>query len=197
AIWNAINSQSHDKDVSIRFQQTKIGDTLVSYVATPLITPAWAVRDGNLYLALYPQNVAAAARVAAGGKSILDNPDFMAMRKRLNVEKPTGLSYIDTRPTAGEGYQMMLALMRLGLGMGDLFGVTSPEPVLPPLDVIMPHLAPAGSVSYADEAGWHSRSVSPFPGAEILAGQQGIGAAAPAIIAGFALPAVAKAKQSA
>jgi hypothetical protein len=198
AVCNAINSQSKQKDVSIRFQQTKIADLNISYIAIPLVTPAWAVKDGNLYVGLYPQNVAAAARAAgADGKSILDNPDFSAMRKRLNVEKPTSFSYIDMRPTAAEGYQMVLAIMRFGLGLGDLAGVKSPETVLPPLYAIIPHRSPAGAASYVDEAGWHSHSVSPFPGAQILSGQQGMGLAGPAIAASLMLPAMSKAREQA
>ena len=198
AICNAINSQTNSRDVSIALRQTKIGDLNISYIGIPIVTPAWAVKDGNLYVALYPQNVAAAARAAASsqnGKSILDNPEFVAMRKRLNVEKPASLSYIDMRPTAADTYQMLIALARAGLGMADLTGVRAPEPVLPPLDVVLENLAPAGSAGFVDEAGWHSRTISPFPGAEVLAGQPGI--AAPALLASLALPAVAKARQQA
>src|SRR5207253_7216469 len=104
------------------------------------------------------------------GKSILDNPDFTAIRKRLggDAQKLSGVTYVDLRRTVGEGYQQALALSRLALGMSDMFGVPSPELVLPPLDVILPHVAPAGSVSWTDDAGWHHRSLSPFPGSQIL-----------------------------
>ena len=61
-------------------------------------------------------------------------------------------------------------MSRLVLGFGDLFGVRSPEPVLPPLDVLLKHVGPTGGVAWIDNAGWHSRSVSSFPGAEMLAG---------------------------
>jgi hypothetical protein len=200
AICNAINGQTHNHDVILTLRQTKLGDVSVSYIATPLVTPAWAVKDGNLFVALYPENVAAAAKSAAmnSGKSILDNPDFMAMRKRLNVEKPASITFVDMRPTAPDSYQVLLALSRLGLGFGDLMGLKAPEPVLPPLEVVMANLAPAGSAGYVDEAGWHSRTISPFPGAEALAGQEGIaGLAAPALALSVALPAMAKAKKQA
>ena len=141
-----------------------------------------------MYVALYPQNVISAARfVQSGEKSILDNPDFVNLRKRLNApENLSGLSYVDVRPTIGDGYQSALALSRLVLGMGDIFGVRSPEPVLPPLDTFIKNIGPAGGIAYVDAQGWHSRSVSSFPGVEIFSGGDSgltslIGQAAPLI----------------
>jgi prepilin-type processing-associated H-X9-DG protein len=53
------------------------------------ITPAWAVVGDKFVLSLYPQIVEDAARhIKEGGKSILDNPDFVAARKRTGDEGP-------------------------------------------------------------------------------------------------------------
>ena len=40
--------------------------------------------------------------------------------------------------------------------------------VMPPLQKLMAEMGPAGGISWADDAGFHLRSLSPFPGAEVL-----------------------------
>ena len=159
-------------NITLRAQNMKAGDLSINYVAVPLISPAWCVNNGNLYLSLFPQNIITAARFSAsGGKSILDNPSFNDLRKRLNApSKVNGIQYNDLTQTVGEGYQGALAVSRLVLGFGDLFGVKSPEPVIPPLDVLLKHVGPSGSVCWVDDSGWHSRAVSSFPCAEMLGG---------------------------
>ena len=49
-----------DKDVSVKFLTTGAGATTIHYLGTPLISPAWAVKDGHLVMALFPQMVAGA-----------------------------------------------------------------------------------------------------------------------------------------
>jgi prepilin-type processing-associated H-X9-DG protein len=83
--------------------------------------------------------------------------------------------------------------------MADLFGADTPPMVLPPLRKIMPHLAPAASVSWTDAAGWHAKGVSPFPGStaltpggggQVLMAQQGLAA-------GILLPSLNRARETA
>lgn len=187
-----------EKDVKLYGRATKVGDQTIYYLGTPIITPSWSVSGNYLYATLYPQNaVAAARRTANPGKSILDNPDYQALRKRLGVEKVTGVKFVDIRQSVGGGYQALLAISRLGLGLSDMIGVRAPELVIPPLDVILPHIAPAGEVTWVDSAGIHAKSVSPFPGAELLGGDiSGLFAAAPLFI-GIAMPAAVRARESA
>jgi prepilin-type processing-associated H-X9-DG protein len=45
--------------------------------------------------------------------------------------------------------------------------------LFPTMDVLMQHLSPAASVSWADASGWHLRGVSPFPGSTIFAADTG------------------------
>ena len=158
--------------MTLRAQNMKAGDLSINYLAIPLVSPAWCVNNGNLYIAFFPQNVIGAAHFSAsGGKSILDNPGFIDMRKRLGApDKISGIMYSDLTQTIGEGYQTVLAVSRLTLGMGDLFGVKSPEPVVPPMEVFLKEVGPSGGVTWVDDAGWHSKAVSSFPGAEILGG---------------------------
>jgi hypothetical protein len=113
------------KYLSLRCNTIKSGDLSITYFALPLFSPAWAVQGNSMYVALYPQNVISAARFAASnGKSIADNDNFNAVRKRLSApDHLTGFTYLDFTQTAGDGYQTLLALSRLVLGAGDLFGV--------------------------------------------------------------------------
>ena len=157
-------------EVKVRVKETKAGGVTVQYVGIPFITPSWAIDRGNLYVAMYPQVVASAAgQAAAGRKSILDNPDFVALRKRLGGSAAaSSVQFMDLPKTAPSSYQSWLMFSSFAK-FGDVFGVDSPAMLLPTMDVLSRHLAPAGSVSWTDDAGLHFRGVSPFPLSTILA----------------------------
>jgi prepilin-type processing-associated H-X9-DG protein len=189
--------------LNLSFATTKQGGLTVHYLAVPVVAPSWAVKDGNLYVALYPQIVVGAAeqgaRAGDKGSALADNPEFAALRKRLGVENASAFQFTDLKRSAAEGYQEVLMLSRVYLGMADLFGAKTPALVMPPLAKLMPHLGPAGSVSWVDQAGWHRRAISPFPGSEILA-SGGLGAimtAQQAMMVGVALPALARSRVNA
>ena len=170
--------------MTLEFKQTKVGGATLHHFSVPFVSPTWAVKDGNLYVGLYPQVVEAAVEQVSGrNKSILDNADFVAVRKRLGNVPASAVTFANLPKTAPDGYQEILMIGRLYFGMADLFGADTPAMLLPPLRKIMPHLAPAGSASWTDAAGWHARSVSPFPGStaltpggggQMLAAQQGL-----------------------
>lgn len=181
---NLINAQLVRQKMRIGFEQTRIGDLTVHYVALPAISPSWTIKDNTLVAGLYPQVVAAAAqREISSGESILSNASFLALRKRLGGEKANGFVYIDLPRTADDSYQTLLLLTQTGIGLGDLFGIKSPPMVLPTLPQLKQHLSPTAGFSWTDDAGWHFRGISPFPGAELLSMQGG--AAAPALMAGM------------
>ena len=179
------------------------GGTTVYYLGTPLVTPAFAVKGNHLFLGLYPQTVQsaiAAADAAESGKaapgedvvgieaggSILDNPRFAAVRKRLAEQPTASFTYLDTPALADGGYQFLLAYSRLLVGGADMFRVlgdgmpgeqrnpnakpmTTAVPLLmPPLRVVMGALAPEGSTAWVDADGLHSDTVSSFPGSAIF-----------------------------
>jgi hypothetical protein len=181
------------------FVRGQVNGVIVHYINTPIVTPSWAVKDGNLYIALYPQTVATAAvSAAAGGKSILDNPEFQAMRKRLTGGSgaASALSFYDLPRSAPIGYPYALAASRL-LGFADMFGVQTPAAVLPTLDQLMPLMSPSGSATWTDQAGAHERSVSPFPGATLLAGPEAILLEAQAMGASIIMPYAARSSRAA
>lgn len=181
---NTINGQLAQQRMQVRFDQLAAGDLKIHYASLPLVSPAWVIRDNTLYAALYPQFLLTEAQPPAQGQSILENPGFVALRKRLGGEKAWVLSYVDLPNTAGNGYQSLLAISQFGLGMADLFNVKTPPLVLPPLSTIRPHLSPAGIAAWTDEAGLHVKCLTPFPGAEILAVPTSAALGLPAVFLG-------------
>jgi prepilin-type processing-associated H-X9-DG protein len=153
--------------IGVKLQTIKSGDLTVSYLGIPVVAPAWAIKDGNLYFGLYPQTVIAAAQYA--GPSITENKLFNETIAHLEQTKPVAMKFTDTAVTIDDGYNFYQVLLRTYLGFADIFGAPSPEPLLPPLSAFMKHAEPVGSVAWADDAGLHSRSTGPFPGAELLA----------------------------
>ena len=187
-----------NEKIKVQVYTTKRGGLTIHYLGTPLISPAWAIQDGNLYVALFPQVVSAAAdHVAGKGKSILDNPDFVALRKRLGGEKACGVSFMDLPRTAPDAYAQWVMISRLS-GFADLFGVKSPAMLLPPLNKLLPQLTPAGSVTWVDKDGWHMSAVSPFPCATALSTEP-LGAllALQPLGMAVALPALSRAREQA
>jgi prepilin-type processing-associated H-X9-DG protein len=170
---NIIASQIKEPNVHVSLKEAKIDGVTVHYLATPYFSPAWAIQGGNLYMSLYPQITSqAAAHVNGKGKSIIDNPDFVALRKRLGGEKAVSLQFYDLPRSAPTSYQVWLLVSSFAK-LGDIFGVDTPPALLPPLNKLMQHLTVAGSVTWVDEKGWHFRAVSSFPGATMLASDTG------------------------
>jgi hypothetical protein len=200
--WVAVALNKAEAEVEVRGRYTKIGDLTVYYLGVPIVAPSWAVKDGFLYMGLFPQSVYGATRsTAGGGKSIVENERFAALQKRLNVKEPCGFSFYDLQSTAAQGsmYQQLLVIARYA-GLGDLFGVPVPEPMIPPLEILQQHLGPAGSAMWVDDAGVHEKSIAPFPGSKALSEPgliSSIGAAGPAFAAALVLPAIGNARGAA
>lgn len=200
--WINIALRGNQVNVQVAVRTMEIDGMTIYYLGTPLVAPAWTIKDDNLYVALYPQNVAAAARWGARHeKSMADSDKLAALQKRLNVPKPSSFGFLDLPESARHGgmYQQMLMVGRIG-GFGDLFGVQLPEPLFPPFDFLQQHLTPAGSFAWVDDAGYHAKGISPFPASELF-GQQGgqMIAAVPmvGVMAGILLPSLNRARETA
>ena len=140
---------------------------------------------------------AAAQHIAAKGKSILDNEAFVSVRKRLGGEQASSIHFMDLRATAPDSYATWRAVASLDQ-FADVFGVASPPMLIPPLNEVMAHLSAAGQVSWSDAAGWHMRSLSPFPGSELLATDpSSMGVAQEAMVISILLPALNRAREQA
>jgi prepilin-type processing-associated H-X9-DG protein len=193
--------QSQGSKVTLEFRQEKIEGTTVHFLASPLLTPSWAIKDGTLYIGLFPQMVVAAMDRPADAKSILDNSDFQAVFQKLNAPQAySSFSYADLRKTLPGSYQACLAITRLYFGIGDLFGAQSPAMILPPMNKILAEMEPAGTVGWSDDAGFHFRAIEPFPLANGLGSAQamaGMGMGQTALVASIVLPALDRARQQA
>ena len=195
----AMAQDAGENGPTIAFETTKVGDMTIHYLAVPAVAPCWAIKNDTLYVALFPQILSAAADVKAeAGSSILANEKFKAARERLGVSASAiSFSYMDLPKLAPRGYQMVLALQRGALGFADMFGMQTPAMVVPPLNKIMPHLGTSFSATWVDDAGWHYRGVSPFPGADVLGGEQAVAVTAAPLAAAVLVPASARARQQA
>ena len=84
------------------------------------VSPAWAIVGGDKFiLALYPQLVEDAARhINQGGKSLLDNPDYVAARARTGNDGP--LVYGSGAEVTKNLYPVGLVFLSVmnGFGMG-------------------------------------------------------------------------------
>jgi prepilin-type processing-associated H-X9-DG protein len=195
----AMAKEAEDDGPTLAFETTKIGDLTIHYFAVPAVAPCWAIKNNTLYVALFPQILAAAAEQSVSpGESVLANEDFNAARKRLGVTGTAiSLSYMDLPRLAPRGYQMVMALQRGGLGFADMFGLQTPAMALPPLNKIQPHLGASLSATWIDDAGWHYRGVSPFPGADLLGGEQSLATTVAPVAAAVIVPYAARARQQA
>lgn len=198
---NALMKQALEREkMTIEFKRSKVGDLTLHHLAVPFVAPTWAIKDGNLYAGLYPQVVGGAAEhVSSKGKSILENEQFQAVRMRLGNQAITGFTFADLPKTAPDGYQQIMLMSRIYLGFADMFGADTPAMMLPPLKKITPHLSPAGGVSWVDNQGWHSKSISPFPGATMLTPGGGgqVLVAQQALMASILLPSLNRARETA
>src|SRR5208282_5360290 len=82
---NELSQERIPRTITLQFRQTPSNGVTMHYLATPLISPAWAIKDGWFYFGLYPQVVEAALERTAGSPSILDNPAYQAVRTRLDA----------------------------------------------------------------------------------------------------------------
>ncbi len=193
--------QGNDPKMTVEFRQEEIEGTTVHFLAIPVITPSWAIKNGTWYIGLFPQMVVAAMDQPGDAKSIQDNPDFQATMQKLNAPQAyNSFGYVDLPKTLPGSYQICLLINRLYFGLGDMFGAHSPPLIMPTLGKILPEMEPAGSVGWADDAGFHFRAIEPFPGANALGSAQsvaGIGVGQSAMMASVLLPSLNRARETA
>jgi prepilin-type processing-associated H-X9-DG protein len=198
---NTVNTllRQNQAPVQINGRSVMFGNTRVYYVAVPLLSPAWAIEGDYAYFGFFPQTVAGAVRVAAkNGPAITDNPAFKQVMEQLGNRTPDSLMFTDLPAVAPDGYANLLAISRLVLGVGDLFGVASPEPVVPPYDVFAANLTPIGAISWTDESGFHTHVIEPFPASSLLqiTGVESLLQSGP-LMASILLPSLNRARETA
>jgi Protein of unknown function (DUF3352) len=187
--------------ITVEFRQMTSNGATIHYLATPLFSPSWSIKNGTLFVGLFPQMAVSAVNRPADAKSIRENPDFQAIMTKLNA--PSGFasfSYYDLPRTMPVGYQSWLMMARLYLGYGDLFGSQTPPLMLPPLDQILAETEPSGAASWVDDAGFHLKSIQPFPGANAMGtgdSMMAAGVGQSALMASIMLPSLNRARETA
>ncbi len=116
--------------VGLQIKQMKQGEREVHYLligGLPIpVAPAWGFVGDRWVAGLHPQTVATAltqSDAKTRGESLLDHPDYKAVRARLPKEI-TSLSYADTRAT----YRFWYALKELAYTMAASLTAGSPAP---------------------------------------------------------------------
>lgn len=168
----ATNIATTQTPSEIRFQvgYHQHNGTRISYLATPVIAPAWAVKNNLLVMGFYPQTVAAALDELDADGSLLDNEAFQALRQTFGDRQITAISFVDLAKTAEKAYSPLLMWAQLYTGGADLFIEDMPPLLVPAFQHLRPHLSPIGRVAWVDEQGWHAQTVAPFPLADLLSG---------------------------
>ncbi|MCC6682868.1 MAG: hypothetical protein IT445_18375 [Phycisphaeraceae bacterium] len=187
-----------------RFKQIASGDLTIHSFAMPMVSPSWALADGNLYVTLFPQAIVMADLYAKqSSQPITSNAAFTELRDKLaGGDNVTGLVYIDLPQTAPAAYQSYVMLSQTLIAMlPPEIAEQTPGMLLPPLGLILPHLAPAASVGWSDDEGYYARASVPFPGASILSQNAmafgGGGVSMSAMGVGIMLPALGAARRTA
>ncbi|HVT80096.1 MAG TPA: DUF3352 domain-containing protein [Phycisphaerae bacterium] len=173
---------------------SKIEFSSVSFLSYSL---AWTVRNGYLYISTVDGLPAAVKQVENKLPSIAESDLYKkAMAALPQGQKPVSLSYSNPAKTYPE-------LRRLALGLLPMLranGVDLPPSLLPDGDDVAPFMTPGAGIAWADNDGLHMASHTAFPGAEVLGGNPGGGptmVASVAVGTALALPAIAKARDSA
>ena len=137
-------------------EKLKVGDTEVHYILSSRgfmpITPAWAVHNKKLYLAMYPQVIKSAID-NEGKNPITASPGFAALRARSN-KNALGLLYVNTPQLLGRHYAMALLLAHLGAQYG---GGRNGQPIrpdfLPAMSTIVKYVPATMMTVSADKTG--------------------------------------------
>jgi len=150
----------------------KAGDVQVRYLALSgfrgpealaAVAPAWAVHKGRLYVAAYPQVVAAAV-AGVSEKPLTGEAEFQALRKRVSPSA-SALLYIDTPKVLRQVYGLPLlgwtvASNLLGRELGPVF---RPD-MMPTLPKLEKYLRPSIAAVSSDAEGITIESYGSFPG---------------------------------
>ena len=196
AVTNLTRAFVPKQTLSLAGQATRTGNVTVYSVTTPVASPAWAVSDGYLYFGMSPQTVLAAAQFAGPAKAD-ETAETAAALKLPNGVAVSSVSVTDPKPTLDEGYNAALAGGRLVLQFSG--AAPTPDLVVPTLAAFAKNTGLVRTATWSDDAGWHDRSVSPYPGAGALANSSAVAGSvgSTALAAGILLPSLNRAREAA
>jgi prepilin-type processing-associated H-X9-DG protein len=182
---------------ALQLQRIQSGDVTIRSVNVLVYAPSWAVHEGRLVVGMFPQAVAAAVENAKGqGPSILEEPKFTNLMKRLGDRPVSAISYTDLPQTAPHMYQLAVMGVQFIQAFSRQQGVQG-QLILPPLGRLMPYFKPSAQIGWSDDKGIHARGVSPFPGSTVFAPTSFAsgGVAGSALAVGILLPSLGRARE--
>lgn len=159
---------AQNPQAAIHLSQDTVGQITTHTIGLPQLSITWTISDGKLLVANSSQILSRAIGDDGKGKSILDNADFIALRKQIGGDQAMSFSFADLPRTAAIQYPGILQAVQLGLALAQQQGIAPPPDLLPPMDAVAKELAPAASFTWVDAAGWHMHDHSPFPGSSVL-----------------------------
>lgn len=151
-----------------RFWSTKTDGYEVKTAAFPVLSFCYAQSGKRFVIASSPELVAKALK-ASPSASIAQNSSLVALQKRLAAPEGAYYSYIDLPRTVPAFYQQVMTLLPFA-DLAAHFGKAGvyPTAYIPDLEQLMTAVSPAGGATWVDAQGWHARSITPFPGAEVM-----------------------------
>ena len=209
------------KGAAITYLKAEGGAPMVMVTAFAQLSPAWAVKDGWLYLGLSVQGVKRMLR--GGGARLVEAEEFKTALARSGGKLGAAVAYTDT-PARVEGafgmIGMAAGLMRMGLAFdrrrgpepgaepeaADPFSVERLKKLvmdmldpahLPPPDVVTQHLYPEVSVMRVGKGGWITRGHSPLGPVSGGASTPQVGMATGGVLAAMLLPAMSRSRANA
>jgi prepilin-type processing-associated H-X9-DG protein len=195
AITNAGAGFIQKYHLPISTSMTKNGDEPVFTITTPYAQPSWTISDGFMYFGMSPEGVTTAAKLPSG-PLITQQPAFVDLAKQLDPAGTfTEFQYANLPKSAPAAYADTEASLEKLRPILEQQSITLPEHILPPLDKLLPELAPALKVSWADASGWHSRSREPFPISSPQSDQMTVGVTA--LATSILLPSLNRARETA
>ncbi len=201
---NLANNQipGANKNPVVTADQSTVKGVDVTSATTKWVAPTFAVKGKVLYfgMAAEPVVIAANSPATVDGKDVLHSDGFTAALKRLGSPSYVSFDYADIPQSTPAALDSLNASSQQVHDILGSFGIEYPQIELPKAADLKGHLSPALSICWADATGVYSRSTSPFPGSDLLLGdprESLVGVGSVSLVAGVALPAVAKAREAA
>jgi hypothetical protein len=195
AITNASAGYIRKYHLPYSAAMNQIGDQAVFTITTPLGQPSWTMKNGFMYLSLSPEGAITGANLPSG-TPITQQPAFSALATQWAPAGTfSGFQYADLPASIPETYPAIQRAVEQLRPLALQQSITLPEHILPPLEKLLPELAPALAVTWADAAGWHGRSREPFPGSSPQMSTASIGTTA--LLVSILLPSLNRARETA
>ena len=168
----AVNAAMRERGYNGKPAQLRIlhshGATIY-YIKAAAVMPAWAIAHGYFYFSAFPRPIEVALARHADARSILDNKKFIALQNQLGCARNyTNAAFVDQPRLLPDAYATLTteaATYSLLLGLQFNPPITS---LIPRLSDLQKSTTTSGSVTWTDPAGWHSRSISGYPGSSLL-----------------------------